>query len=365
MKKSLLILALIVLAALFCGCNNSNVSSIASASYDGDKTIYFITQSESNGYWTAVSKGAKEAAQKYKANISVVSTDNDTNKEASILESAINGDTAAVCIYGSDTNGLNSSLTKAKSDQIPVISYGGSIPNSPTGTIMAVASANNISAGRLAAKSMFGNKKFMQNVKRAKINEPGVILVYSKNENIPEVSDRIKGFIEEIWAECNEMRTDCVEISGNPAYNKKSPSTALISIRYVSDTIKNKSGKIETLQSVINNGKNIIGYFCPDESSADAILELTNNGNDISENGKFSNMVVIGYGSEESVKDAVISKKFAGAVTQDPYKLGYTAIETAISAINGNKINETVDTGCKFYCADNMSTPEISAIIAD
>ena len=57
-------------------------------------------------------------------------------------------------------------------------------------------------------------------------------------------------------------------------------------------------------------------------------------------------------------KATIRDKRFAGAVTQDPVSIGYNAVKLAYEAANGKEVKD-VDTGAKWYNADNMEDADI------
>ncbi|MDD3840939.1 MAG: LacI family transcriptional regulator, partial [Clostridia bacterium] len=64
-------------------------------------------------------------------------------------------------------------------------------------------------------------------------------------------------------------------------------------------------------------------------------------------------------------KNAVKNQYFYGSVTQDPYAIGYKAVELAYKAINGEELDEIVDTGAKFYTSENMEDEDIAQLLYD
>ncbi len=55
---------------------------------------------------------------------------------------------------------------------------------------------------------------------------------------------------------------------------------------------------------------------------------------------------------------------FLGSITQDPYQIGYKAVELAVKAYKGESVSD-VDTGAKFYNADNMDDADIKGLLYD
>ena len=75
-------------------------------------------------------------------------------------------------------------------------------------------------------------------------------------------------------------------------------------------------------------------------------------------------MIVIGYDAGAGQKNAVRQQYFLGSITQDPYSIGYKAVELAVKAYNGESVSD-VDTGAKFYTYMNMDDPDIEGLLYD
>ena len=62
--------------------------------------------------------------------------------------------------------------------------------------------------------------------------------------------------------------------------------------------------------------------------------------------------------------NAVREGWFVGSVTQDPYMIGYLAVELAYKASQGEEVAD-VDTGAQWYTAENIDAPEIAILVYD
>jgi ribose transport system substrate-binding protein len=71
-----------------------------------------------------------------------------------------------------------------------------------------------------------------------------------------------------------------------------------------------------------------------------------------------------GYDAGAAQKNAVRNQYFLGSITQDPYQIGYKAVELAYKAYKGEPVSD-VDTGAKFYNYQNMDDPDIKGLIYD
>lgn len=59
------------------------------------------------------------------------------------------------------------------------------------------------------------------------------------------------------------------------------------------------------------------------------------------------------------------SGQIAGAVTQNPYQMGYRAVVEAVKAAGGEKLPKEIDSGFAWYDAKNMDDPQIREALYD
>lgn len=101
------------------------------------------------------------------------------------------------------------------------------------------------------------------------------------------------------------------------------------------------------------------------EASATGILSATSDGLDLDRtNGKYKDLIVIGFDSGSTLNNAVRSGYFYGAVAQDPYTMGYEAMMMAINVLQGGEASDIVIPAV-WFDASNMDDPEISRILYD
>ena len=108
--------------------------------------------------------------------------------------------------------------------------------------------------------------------------------------------------------------------------------------------------------------ENILGIFCSNEGTVKGLLAATNDGADFAT--KYKGLVAVGFDAGAAQKAAVRNQYFLGSITQDPYMIGYLAVELAYKAYKGESVAD-VDTGAKFYDKDNMDDADIAGLIYD
>src|SRR5699024_871235 len=104
----------------------------------------------------------------------------------------------------------------------------------------------------------------------------------------------------------------------------------------------------------------LVGLYGTNEGSAigvvNAVSELGLSGDDIK---------VVGFDSGSAQIEAMRNGLMLGAVTEDPKAIGRVTVEAAISAVNGEELEEFTDTGSYWFDADNIDDEEIQSKIYD
>ena len=78
----------------------------------------------------------------------------------------------------------------------------------------------------------------------------------------------------------------------------------------------------------------------------------------------YPGVIAIGFDAGRAQKAAVRNNYFLGSITQDPFQIGYKAVELSYKAFRGEAVAD-VDTGAKFYTSANMDDPDIAGLIYD
>jgi ribose transport system substrate-binding protein len=107
---------------------------------------------------------------------------------------------------------------------------------------------------------------------------------------------------------------------------------------------------------------NIQGMFLSNEGAVVGVLAATNDGAELGTT--YSDVTIVGFDAGAAQKNAVREGYFLGSITQDPYQIGYKAVELSYKAAMGESVSD-VDTGAMFYTAENMDDSEIAPLLYD
>lgn len=379
MKRVLtLAIALVLVVSLLAGCGGGTTSSSTAPATDGTSTstaaggerlyIAVVSKGFQHQFWQTVAAGSEAAAADYDVDITFEgpASESDISDQVDMVNAALAKNPDALCLAALDTQSLNSQLEDAKAKGIPVVGFDSGVPDAPEGSIVSTASTNNYAAGELAAEEMFNEPSFKERVEAATSAAPVSIAVQSQDATSASILDRTNGFIDKMVELLGDTHPEGVEVTGHDVFNKAATGDVAVKIIVTVPPTTDYTDAQAAAQTMLSNTPNLIGYFVSNEASVTGILAATSDGTDLDrENGKYKDLIVVGFDAGEPQKNAVKNNYFYGSVTQDPYMIGYLAVELAVKAVKGEAVEEVVDTGCKFYTSANMDDADIAQLLYD
>ncbi|OQX28836.1 MAG: LacI family transcriptional regulator [Spirochaeta sp. LUC14_002_19_P3] len=362
MKKGILILFALVMAASFAFAGGDGESG------GGKPYIAVVSKGEQHDFWQQVRRGSVDAAKALNVDVTFEGppTESDVQIQVEMLNNAMAKNPVAIALAALNTTAVIDQLSELKSKGIPVVGFDSGVPEAPEGSIVANASTSNAAAAGLAAEEMF--KVIKGKIEAATEASPVKIISMSQDATGESNLSRGKGFrdkmIELIDSQSMLSMAD-IAVIGNPAYiaadGPKNGKKVIIEM--VVPASADNTDAAAAVSAFLNKAAqdNLLGVFCSNESTAKGMLAATNDGADL---GSKYKIVVIGFDAGAGQKNAVRKKMFLGSITQDPYQIGYKAVELAFKAYKGESVSD-VDTGAKFYTAANMDDPAIAPLLYD
>ncbi len=357
MKKILaLVLALVLVFAM-----------TATALAEAKPYIAIISKGFQHQFWQTVNLGAQDAAVEYNVDITFDGppSESDISVQIDMLNAALAKNPKALCLAALDTESVTEQLLSAKEKGIPVIGFDSGVPNAPEGTIVSTASTNNEVAGALAAERLLAIPEVKAAIEAATPEAPVLLGAMSQDATSASVVGRTVGYLDKMWELISEMKPGEVAITGHDKYNKPSESGKVsVELNILVPATTNITDCQTTAQGLLQ--KKPVSVFCSNEATVAGILAATTDGQDLDrENGAFKDVIVVGFDAGKNQKEAVKNGWFYGSVTQDPYMIGFYAVELAVKAMNGEAVDAVVDTGCQFYTAENMDDEKIAPLLYD
>ncbi len=331
--------------------------------------IAVVSKGEQHDFWQQVKLGAQKAAKDYGADITFEGppSESDVQIQVEMLNNAMAKNPVAIALAALNTTAVVDQLQQCLDNKIPVIGFDSGVPNAPKGSIYANASTDNFNAAGLGAKKMF--EVIKDKIAAATADKPATIVVMNQDASGESLLSRGKGFRDtmiDLIIKNTSLTADDIAVTGNPAYiDPKNPTKGnKVFIDMVVPASAAATDATASASAVLNKvqDENILGVFCSNEATVKGLLAATNDGEDLGFN--YKDLVVVGFDAGAGQKNAVRQGYFLGSITQDPFQIGYKAVELAYKAYKGEKVAD-VDTGAKFYTSKNMDDADIKGLLYD
>jgi ribose transport system substrate-binding protein len=338
----------------------------ATAVDNADLNIQVIAKGFQHQFWQVVKQGAEDA----KAELGVGTMDfngpegeSAINTQVDMINAALAQNPNALALAALDTEAVKGQLDEAMSKNIPIIGFDSGVPDAPEGSIKATASTDNANAAALAAEEIMKDADFKAAIEASTADKPVTVAILSQDATSASIIGRTQGFLDKIKELIEAIFPGGVEVTGHDMYAAPAADKAVVKI-LVQVPPTPEAGDMKNGAQAVLSEKDLVGVFCSNEGAVTGLLNATNDGADLGEGKSYDGLVVVGFDSGATQKKAVKDGLFLGAVTQDPYQIGYQAVVLSVAAAKGETVAD-VDTGAKWYNAANMEEPDIAQLLYD
>ena len=368
MKKLIALLLALVMVFALAACSTTTTNEPAKennneTSTDGKLYIPVMAKGFQHQFWQAVKTGAEAAAKDYDAEIYFDGPASETEIDAQVnmVKTEMAKNPKAMALAALSTDAVTEILEECASKNIPVIGFDSGVPGDTTGAVKATACTNNESAAAIAAEKFNENETVVEAMKNATSDNPVIIGCLSQDAVSASVTGRTTGFVDKMAEIAETYQPGKVSIEGHAKWEKKVENPAISIEVAISATTE-----ATAVQTAANSllGLNPVAIFCSNEGAVTGFLAAVSDGQDLAEGGKYDGLVVAGFDAGQAQKNAVRQGWFYGSVTQDPYQIGYKAVELAVKAANGEAVSD-VDTGAQWYDASNIDDDMIALLVYD
>lgn len=313
-------------------------------------------------FWQTVAAGAQKAAEDYDVDIYFDGPASETNidEQVEMLKSEMAKNPKAIALAALSTDAVMAELQECVEKGIPVIGFDSGVPGAPEGAIKATASTNNENAAAIAAEKMMEQEGFADMLKAATAENPVVIAVISQEAVSGSIVGRTTGFVNKMVELASEYNT--VSVTGHDLWKNEVEGAGVIVHVQISATTE--ATDVATASNAVLNMDGLKAVFLSNEGAVTGFLAATADGSDLAKGGRYDGLMVAGFDAGATQKNAVRNGWFIGSVTQDPYMIGYYAVELAVKAANGEEVSD-VDTGAQWYTAENIDDEMISMLVYD
>jgi len=305
-----LVVAAGIIAGLACG---------APAMAQSKPTVAIIVKDTTSPYWQTVLAGARKAGLDLGVDISELGaqSESDASGQIGMLEKAVASNPAAIVIAPTQFAALGGPIDKA-AKKVKII---GIESAADTRALTSLLATDNAKAGRIAADALAAA------ITKTYGDTEGNVVIMTAMPGVAALDQRAKGFKEVLAAKYRAL-----DIVADKVADGK-PATALA-----------------IMKDLIANTADLRGVFASNPVMTRAV------GQAVAESKSGDKINVIGVGADENLVKLLQADTIAGLVVEDPFRMGYDGVKTALAAAKGEQVAANVDTGATLVTKANMSS---------
>ncbi|KAB2588751.1 ABC transporter permease/substrate-binding protein [Streptomyces arboris] len=297
-------------AALAVALVVGGVSYFNSGSTGGTTKVGMSLSTLNNPFFVQMKDGAQAEAKKAGIDLTVTDAQNDASQQANQLQNFTSSGVSSIIVNPVDSDAVGPGVRGANKADIPVIAADRGVNKADAATLVA---SDNVAGGKLAADALAD-----------KLGGKGSIVILQGTAGTSASRERGAGFAEGLKA-----YPDIKVVAKQPA-----------------DFDRTKG--LDVMTNLVQSHPGITGVFAEnDEMALGAVKALG------SKAGK--TVSVVGFDGTPDGLKAVEAGTLYASVAQQPSELGRIAVQNAVKAAKGDKVEKTVKVPVKVVTRENVA----------
>jgi ribose transport system substrate-binding protein len=284
-------------------------------------TIAVIVKDTTSIYWQTVLAGARKAGLDLGVDVVALGaqSESDASGQIGILEKAVAANPAAIVIAPAQFAALGRPIDEA-AKKVKII---GLASAADTKAMTSLLASDNLNAGRVAADAL------AVALTKSYADTEGDVAMIGSESGIASLDQRAKGFKEVLAAKYRALAIVAEKVAdGDPA-----------TIRAI-------------MKDVIARDEDLRGVFVSDPIAARAVAQV------VSEKANGDVIDIVAVGSDDKLVELLQADLIAGIVVEDPFRMGYDGVKTALAASKGEEVSAHIDTGAMLLTKANLSSAQ-------
>jgi ribose transport system substrate-binding protein len=281
-------------------------------------TIPIIVKDTTSFYWQIVLAGARKAGQDLNVKVPELGAQSeaDINGQIAILENAVSTKPAAIVISPTQRAALGKPIDEA-AKSVKIVGIDSAADSKAFTSFL---TTDNVQGGRIAADGLAA----AITAKYGKAE--GEVALITHLPGVGSLDERAKGFKEQLASKYPGIKL---------AADKVSDGTA--------------NGGLNITTDLLTAFPNLRGIFASNLIQAQGAIQA------IAESKAQDKVKLVGFDSDDKLVKALKDGVMAATVVQDPFRMGYDGVKTALAASKGEKVEAFVDTGANLITGANMN----------
>jgi ribose transport system substrate-binding protein len=283
----------------------------------GKLEIAVIPKGTTHEFWKSIHAGALKAASE--TGVEVIwmgpQREDDRQLQIQVVQNFISREVDAIVLAPLDARSMVRPVEAAVSRNIPVVIIDSGLESDAQSSFVAT---NNFEGGRECARRLAEIMDYKGNA-----------IMLRMQEGAASTTEREEGFLAEI--------------------REIAPEINLLSTNQYAGATMEKA--LQVSQNLLNRFPEVEGIFTPNESSTQGMLRALQTA------GRAGDIHHVGFDNNDVLLEALETGVIDGLLLQDPFDMGYRGVMTAVAVLNGEPVEQQVDTRMMMITPDNMNEP--------
>ena len=284
--------------------------------------IAVVPKGTAHSFWLTVKAGAEAAGQEFGATIdwNGPSKETEVDRQKSIVEDFISQKVDAIVMAACNADALVPTVKQAIETGIPVVTIDSGISSDDAYSFVAT---DNVAGARKAGEKLL-----------ELIGGQGKVGLIPFKKGAQSSDQREQGFREAIKA---------VE-----------PAVSIAAVLY---SESDASGAMTAAEDMLTASPDLAGIFAANEPAGVGAAQV------LKQRKLGGKVKLVAFDASEAEITALQEGTIQALVVQNPFKMGYDGVHTAIRVLNGEQVDKRIDTGVAVVTMDNLNDPEIHKLL--
>jgi len=296
--------------------------------------IAVIPKGTTHVFWKSIHAGAVKAEQELKeAGIDVEVIwkgplkEDDRESQIRVMEDFVTRGVSGIVLAPLDDAALRMPVRDAVNNGIPVVIIDSGLKSED---YVSFVSTDNYIGGRK------GGERLAET-----LDGKGKVIMLRYQEGSASTMNREQGFLDVLKEKYPE-----IEVVSANQYGGATTESAYTASENLLAPLRKPDG-----------GLTIDGIFCPNESTAFAMLRA------LEDSGLAGKVMYVGFDSSDRLVLALQKGYIKGLVLQDPINMGYLGVKTIVAHLRGEQVEKRIDTGSVVATPENMDEPKMKNLL--
>ncbi len=288
--------------------------------------IAVVPKGSTHAFWKSMEAGARKAASE--EDVSIIwkgpMKEDDRAQQISVVQQFVASKVSAIVLAPLDATALAGPVRSAAAVGIPVVIIDSALRGKVGRDFISLVATDNFRGGEMGGEEL-----------ARRLGGKGKVVLLRCLEGSASTDEREAGFLAAI------ARHPGIEITVKNRYGGATVSLAQ-----------------DTALNLIDRLREADGIFCPNESTTQGMLLA------LRQTGLAGKKTFVGFDTSPALLQALRRGEIQGLVAQNPSRMGYLGVKTAVAHLRGQKVDPRIDTGCALVTLETIDTPETKAVLA-